>query len=79
MTPPLGGGNRGHAERIQVDHHAAGCRSVINFVGAGFLPWRCELGRKAVADVVTLCEIALAVENLDTCPNMWRVIRSIYG
>src|SRR5215471_179917 len=54
--------------RVQVDHHAA--RTVgIDRIGTPFLPWRCELGGNAVADVVALGEIALAVKNLDptTC------------
>src|SRR5271169_1332875 len=53
---------------VQVDHHAA--RAVgIDRVVALFSPFRCEFGRTAVAYVVTLCEVAVAVENLDTCHN----------
>jgi len=67
--------------RVQVDHHAA--RAVaIDRVGAGFLPFRCEIGlaprSKAVARVITLREIALAVENLDAGPNTWWTIRKTW-
>src|SRR5271155_2355782 len=56
------------AGHVQVDHHTA--RAVgIDRVGACFLPFRREFGRDAVADVITLCEIAVAVKNLDTCPT----------
>src|ERR1700720_2216702 len=71
----VGKGGAGH---VQVDHRAA--RAVgIDRVGARFLSFRCEIGLasrpKAVADVITLCEVALAVESLDTCHNLWWPVR----
>src|SRR5215831_5924960 len=68
------GRTSGDMWRVQVDHHAA--RTVrIYRVGAGFLPYRCEIGLaccpEAVAPVIALSEIALAVEILDTSPNRW--------
>src|SRR5260370_6180457 len=66
---------------VQVDHHAA--RAVgIDRVGAGFLSFRCEIRlarqSKAVAPVITLREIAVAVENLDAGPNTWWTIRKTW-
>src|SRR5215469_7313732 len=63
---------RGCARHVQVDYHAA--RAVgIDRVSPSFLPWRCELSGNAVADVITLCEIAVPVENLNTRDNLWYV------
>src|ERR1700757_2078522 len=70
-------GRRG-SRHVQVEHVAA--RAVgIDRVGAGFLPFRCEIGlacqSKAVASIVALREITLAVIIPDTRPNTWRTIR----
>src|SRR5215471_17989517 len=63
--------------RVQVDHHAA--RTVgIDRIGTPFLPWRCELGGNAVADVVALGEIALAVKNLDPSHHLRRTVRKTW-
>src|SRR5262249_34697532 len=62
------------------DHHAA--RAVgIDRVGAGLSPFWREIGLrrhrpKTVAWVITLREMAVAVENLDTCHNCWRSVGS---
>src|SRR5271167_157668 len=60
---------------VQVDHHAAGAvRS--DLIGAGFPPWRREVGsRVVVALVITLREVAMAVEHLDAVDNPRRTIR----
>jgi len=57
------GGTGGDTWCVQVDHHAA--RTVRTYrVGAGFLPYRREIGLaccpETVAPVIALCEIALA-------------------
>src|SRR5215471_16892839 len=50
--------------RRPCDHHAA--RAVrTDPIGPRLLSLHRELGRGAVAEVITLCEIAVAVENLD--------------
>src|SRR5215470_10584156 len=70
-----GGGAWGDAWDVQVDHHAA--RTVrIDLMGAGFLPWRREVGsREVVALVITLREVAPAIEYLDAGHNFRRTIR----
>ena len=51
--------------RVQIDHHAAGAVR-IDLIGTGFLPWRREVrSREVVASVITLREVAPAVEYLD--------------
>src|SRR5437016_1330948 len=61
---------RGRAGHVQVDYHAA--RAVgIDRIGAPLSPCWCEFRRNAVADVISLCEIAVPVENLDTGHNQW--------
>src|SRR6266404_2151656 len=73
-----GGEACGHVRNVQIDHHAA---SAVGFdlVGAGFLPWRREVvAREVVAAVITLGEIAPAVEYLDPGHNPRRTIRKIW-
>jgi hypothetical protein len=58
---------------VQVDLHAASAVP-IDHIGAGFLPFRRKIGpahrSKAVAYVITLGQIAPAVENLDPGHNL---------
>src|SRR5258708_1295858 len=73
-----GGEACGQVRNVQIDHHAA---SAVGFdlVGAGFLPWRREVvAREVVAAVITLGEIAPAVEYLDPGHNPRRTIRKIW-
>src|ERR1700730_16856958 len=60
--------------RVQVNDHAA---SAVGFdrISALFLASWCEIflvhRAKAVAYVITLTEVAVTVENLDTRDNLW--------
>src|SRR6516162_5108353 len=63
--------------RVQVDHHAAGAVG-IDRIGALFLPWRREVvARDVVALVITLREVAMAVEHLDAIYNSHNIRRAV--
>src|SRR6516162_343092 len=68
------GGPGGNIRNVQVDHHAAGGVG-IDGVGAGFLPFRREIGlacrAKTIAPVIALSEPAATVEDLDARRNRW--------
>src|SRR6516225_3092483 len=62
----------GDLRDVQVDCHAAGAVRV-DLIGAGFLPRRREVGsREVVASVITLREVAMAVEHLDAGDDLRR-------
>jgi len=51
------------------DHHATSAVGIY-CVGSRFLPWRRELDRNTAAGVITLCEMTVAVKNLDPVKNL---------
>jgi hypothetical protein len=69
---PALGGDRRNAKHVQIDHHAAGAVR-IDQIGAGFPPCRRKVGaREVVALVITLRQIAVTVEDLDTGDDLRR-------
>src|SRR5262252_4161644 len=72
---PYDPGGTGRHRRVQVDDHGAGAVG-IDLIGARFPPWRREVGSCiVVALVITLREVAMAVEHLDAIDNPRRTIR----